>query len=557
MLSETSKVNLPKTASGRRRAAVLYARVSSKDQEKDGFSIPAQQKLLRAYAADQDLRVLQEFTDVETAKQTGRSSFGAMLAFLRQNPTCRIVLVEKTDRLYRNLKDWVQVDERNLEVHFVKENVVLAPDSRSSEKFMHGIKVLMAKNYIDNLSEEVRKGQLEKAEEGGWPSYAPIGYVNTEGRNGKRTIVPDPERAPLVRKLFEWYVTGDRSIKEVARMARETGLTFRKSRDPITTSRVHQMLRSRLYTGDFDWGGKTYHGTYEPIVSKDLWQRVQDVLDGRLAGRSKRSKHRFAFAGLVRCGHCDCALTGEIHKGRYVYYRCSHYKVKCPEPYAREEALTEQFVAVLDQLIFPPAALEWLTKALRESHDDEKRFRDEATARLEAEWTLLQNRLDAMYIDKLDGRIQTAFFERKAAEWRGEQERIELAIQEHRNADRSYVDEGVQLLELASRAGELFRSQESAEKRELLRYVLSNSTWKGDQLTPTFRQPFDLILDQAHKVRAAEDLPSTPAGIAAKTGIWREGRDSNPGGNVKAPYSLSRRALSTTQPPPRAGDARL
>lgn len=138
---------------------------------------------------------------------------------------------------------------------------------------------------------------------------------------------------------------------------------------------------------------------------------------------------------------------------------------------------------MLDRLTFPSAALDWLTRDLRDSHDDEKRFRDEAIARLEGEWTLLQNRLDAMYVDKLDGRIQTAFFERKAAEWRGEQERIELAIQQHRNADRSYVDEGVQLLELASRAGELFRSQESAEKRELLRYVLLNSTWKGAQLT--------------------------------------------------------------------------
>ena len=538
MLSETSKVNSSKTASAGRRAAVLYARVSSKDQEKDGFSIPAQQKLLRAYAAEQSLRVLQEFTDVETAKQTGRTSFGAMLAFLHQNPTCRTVLVEKTDRLYRNLKDWVQVDDLDLEVHFVKENVVLAPDSRSSEKFMHGIKVLMAKNYIDNLSEEVRKGQLEKAEEGGWPSYAPIGYVNTEGKDGKRTIVPDPERAPLVEKLFEWYVTGDRSIKEVAGMAREAGLTFRKSRDPITSSRVHQMLRSRLYTGDFDWGGKTYRGTYEPIVSRDLWHRVQNVLEGRLARRSKRSKHRFAFAGLVRCGHCDCALTGEIHKGRYVYYRCSHYKAKCPEPYAREEALAEQFATMLDSLTFPTEALDWLTRALRESHDDERRFRDEAMVRLNGDWTLLQNRLDAMYVDKLDGRIQAAFFDRKAGEWRDEQEQIELAIQQHRDADRSYIDEGVQLLELASHAGELFRSQESAEKRELLRYALSNSSWKDRQLTPTFRQPFDLILDQALKVRAAEDLPHTPAGIAAKSGIWRRGWDSNPRG--VAPQRFSR-----------------
>ncbi len=117
---------MPKTVPSNSQA-VLYARVSSKDQEKDGFSIPAQLKLLRAYASDQELRVLQEFIDVETAKQAGRSSFGQLLSFVRRNRACRVVLVEKTDRLYRNLKDWVSVDELDLEVHFVKENVVLSP----------------------------------------------------------------------------------------------------------------------------------------------------------------------------------------------------------------------------------------------------------------------------------------------------------------------------------------------------------------------------------------------------------------------------------------------
>ena len=101
-----------------------------------------------------------------------------MVDYLRKHPDARIILVEKTDRLYRNLKDWVTLDELDLEIHFVKENVVLSPNSRSSEKFMHGIKVLMAKNYIDNLSEETRKGMLEKAEQGIWPSYAPLGYRN-------------------------------------------------------------------------------------------------------------------------------------------------------------------------------------------------------------------------------------------------------------------------------------------------------------------------------------------------------------------------------------------
>jgi hypothetical protein len=117
-----------------------------------------------------------------------------------ESSSCRILLVEKTDRLYRNIKDWVTIDELGIEVHFVKENVVLSEDSRSSEKFMHGIKVLMAKNYIDNLGEEVRKGMIEKA--GPLATVAPVGYQNNLATH---RIEPDPERAPIIVKLFEWY----------------------------------------------------------------------------------------------------------------------------------------------------------------------------------------------------------------------------------------------------------------------------------------------------------------------------------------------------------------
>ncbi len=156
--------------------AVMYARVSSKDQEKEGFSIPAQQKLLRGYAETNGFDIKEEFTDVETAKKAGRTSFGKMIAWLKKNKACRVILVEKTDRLYRNLRDWVEIDGMDVEIHLVKENVVLSETTRSHEKFIHGIKVLMAKNYIDNLSEEVKKGMLEKAEQGIFPGAATIGY---------------------------------------------------------------------------------------------------------------------------------------------------------------------------------------------------------------------------------------------------------------------------------------------------------------------------------------------------------------------------------------------
>jgi site-specific DNA recombinase len=183
-MARTSKPTAPSDPA--RKQAVMYARVSSKEQEKEGYSIPAQLKLLKDYAAAQGFAVVQEYVDVETAKQTGRAAFGQMVAWLRAHPAVRVMLVEKTDRLYRNLKDWVTIDELDMEIHFPKEGVVLSRDSRSSEKFMHGIKVLMAKNYIDNLSEEARKGQQEKAEQGIWPTKTPLGYWNVTGSDGRK-----------------------------------------------------------------------------------------------------------------------------------------------------------------------------------------------------------------------------------------------------------------------------------------------------------------------------------------------------------------------------------
>src|SRR5438105_4054484 len=206
------------------KQAVIYARVSSKEQEKEGFSIPAQLKLLKEYAATQGFIVAQEYVDVETAKQTGRTAFGEMVAHLRSRSAVRVLVVEKVDRLYRNLKDWVTVDDLDVEIHFAKEGVVLSRESRSSEKFMHGIKVLMAKNYIDNLSEEARKGMQEKAEQGIWPTVAPLGYRNLTGPNGKKIIEPDPEAAPLIARLFEWYAAGTLSLRAAARKVRAAGL---------------------------------------------------------------------------------------------------------------------------------------------------------------------------------------------------------------------------------------------------------------------------------------------------------------------------------------------
>src|SRR5262245_50029282 len=503
-----------------RRQAVIYARVSSKEQEKEGFSIPAQLKLLKDYAAAQGITVAKEYVDVETAKQTGRTAFGEMIAHLKAQPSIRVLLVEKTDRLYRNLKDWVTVDDLEVEIHFVKEGVVLSRGSRSSEKFMHGIKVLMAKNYIDNLSEEARKGMQEKAEQGIWPTVAPLGYRNVAGADGKKIIEPDPESAPSISRLFEWYAAGTLSLKEAAQKARAAGLVYRKSGAPVPVSTVHNTLRNRLYMGEFKWNGRLYLGKHQPLVTRDLWERVQGVLDGRHAKKHRRVKHNFAFAGLIACGHCGCSIVGEIKKQRYVYYHCSGYKGRCDEPYVREEAIETQFSEMLGRLSFDDEILAWVRDALRVSHADEKREHEAAIGRLHIEYDRLQSRMHAMYVDKLDGKVDGAFFERMSAEWRAEQDRCLREIERHRAADQSYLEEGVRLLELARNSQRLFEKQEPREKRRLLNFVVSNCTWKGGELTATLRQPFDLLAETT-AIAAQAGADNRPN--LAKSEIWLPG----------------------------------
>jgi site-specific DNA recombinase len=482
--------------------ALSYGRVSSKEQEKEGFSIPAQLKLLDGYAQAKRITIVEQFVDVETAKHTGRTNFVQMVQYLKKHPGVRIVLVEKTDRLYRNLKDWVTLDELDIEIHLVKEGIILSRDSKSSEKFVHGIKVLMAKNYIDNLSEEARKGQLEKAEQGIWPSKAPLGYRNITGPDGKKIIEPDPRFAGMITHLFGWYGSGTLSLKDAAEQAKTSGLVYRRTGGPLPVSNIHAILRNRLYTGEFDWNGRRYKGRHEPLVTKELWDRVQGVLDGRNARKIRSTKRDFAFHGLLNCGHCGCAMVGEIKKGRYVYYHCTGYKGKCGEPYVREEVIAERFAQILGKLSFGDDIMSWITKALRESHADEQKEHEAAITRLQAEYDRLQQRLHAMYVDKLDGRIGQSFYSQMSEQWQSEQDAMLREISRHQAADRSYLDEGARLIELAHDAGRLFIRQEPHEQRRLLNFVLSNSVWKNGELTPIFRQPFDLIAQAAANARA-------------------------------------------------------
>lgn len=513
--------------------AVLYARVSSKDQEKEGYSIPAQQRLLREYALQQGIIVVEEFVDVETAKQCGRTAFTAMLAYLKKHAAaCRTVLVEKTDRLYRNLKDWTTLDDLGTTIHLVKEGRIIGPDSRSSDQLVHGINVLMARNYILNLGEETRKGMLEKARSGVYPSFAPVGYRNAQDSGGKRLIVPDPDTASVVAELFERFATGGYSLEALVAQLRVEGVTLRGRK--LHKSVVHQILRKRLYMGEFDWNGSTYPGSHEPLVSRECWYRVQELLDARAQTKTRKMKHEFAYRGIVHCGHCGCLLVGEMKKGRYVYYHCTGNRGKCPEPYTREEVLAREFASILGELVIPQPVLDWLGDAVLESDRTERAAREQTVKRLRTEYERLQARIETMYLDKLDGRIRQEFFDERAAAWRREQATLLRKIQDIQNAAPAPVDQAIDTLRLTSQACQLFLQQPAEEQRRLLQVVIQKASWQNAALRTTLFEPFEIL---RHSNQESHRKDKEKSGSGQDLEIWLPGMDSNHDSRLQRPLS--------------------
>ena len=480
--------------------AVIYIRVSSKEQEQEGFSLDAQLKFLNDYARSHGITVLHTYMDVESAKAAGRTEFGQMVEFLRSQQTlspakspCQTVLVEKTDRFYRNVEDLVTVRSLGVTIHLAKENVVMSQASRSYEKFVHGLNVLLAARMVDNLSEETQKGMTEKARQGIWPSSAPIGYLNVTGPSGKKIIVKDEILGPLVARMFELYTTGLYSTTDLCKEASKIGLVHRRSGNKIAKSAMYDLLNNPIYYGDFLWKGILYSGSHEPIISKAVFDKVQQVLTRRSKCPTGRQKHDFLFHAMITCAHCGCAMVAEIQKGKYIYYHCTGNRGKCPEKYTREEVIDQQYTESLRRIQMDNEVIEWIVKVMNSSTAEEREQKHTQAEALTLQRQRLEARLDKLYLDRLDGVLDEDEYKRLSNKFRNDLSDIKSNIDRINAQNEANINDGRRVLELAQKAASLYSAQIPEEKRKLLSTVCSNSTWGGGELTANFNKPFDII----------------------------------------------------------------
>ncbi|MSU74874.1 recombinase family protein, partial [Candidatus Kaiserbacteria bacterium] len=458
---------------------VLYARVSSREQEETGYSLDAQEKLLRQYAEKNGHVVTRVFRVSESASGAKmREEFSKMMRYLAEKKI-HTLICEKTDRLTRSRKDavivdeWVREDENN-QAHFVKENFVLTKDSRANEKFMWGIKVEVAQYYTNNLSEEVKKGQKEKIAQGWLPTKPPLGY-KTVGEKGRKIHIIDEDNAPFVRRAFEYYASGSCSLMALRDKLYDEGLRTRGGYK-LSKARLHEILGDPFYYGAMRWKDITYAALQEPLVSKELFDAVQAKMKGRGAPHHKR--RMFKFTKMMKCGECGGTISGELHKG-HVYYYCKHNDT-CPQRAGtREEQIEKALMGVFrffEGLNSEEA--DEIYRKIKADHQVEADYKANTLASLNRRNEALQRRLDVLYDDRLDETITQARWKEKEKEITDEQAEIQAQITRLKSEETKYFELYINVLDLARRAREIYEKRSPEERRMLLAHIFSNLTLK-------------------------------------------------------------------------------
>ena len=468
--------------------AVIIARVSSKRQEDEGYSLPAQKRLLNSYAIDKGLKPLKSYEIAESAsKNEQRRIFREAMKFIEDNGVKHLV-VEKVDRHVRNLhdavetNDWLMADEAK-RVHFVKDSLIMHKNSRSQEWLNWGIRVVMAKNYIDNLREEAMKGWAEKLAQGWLPGVPPPGYM-TVTENGKRVHIPNPDTAGLIRKAFELYLEPSQSIASVAQGLERMGIRTRKFH-PYYKSQVQRILTNPFYIGINRHNGKDYPGVQETFISKKVFDQVQTKMRRKIPTRYR--KHNPVFKNLITCKGCNGLVTWQLQKGRY-YGACQRKSQQCKDSkFLREDAIEEEIARMLQNLVSPsPEVIEWVADAMRNKHHSTIEDNSKLIASIETQLERIKRMDSNLYDDKLAGEINEERYSQKHQEFNNSRLELEERLSKVDKTLSAILDKKLVLLELSQKASEIYAKKTPEQKRTIITKLFRKLEYTGGSVSVSY-----------------------------------------------------------------------
>ena len=342
------------------------------------MSIEAQLTELRALTKRDALDIVEEYIEKRSAKIPGRPVFEEMLKRVERGEAQGIVCW-KIDRLSRNPVDsgrvsWL-LQQSVIQKIITHDRAYLPQDN----VLVMSVEFGMANQYIRDLSVNVARGLRQKARLGIYPSIAPLGYLNNPRT---KTIVVDRKKSKIILAAFELYAQNGSRLEDIANFLFERGIKTGSTRGwskgggkPLKRDQISFLLSNPFYFGHFKYSGEMYEGKHTPIVTKELFDKVQKVLVLRSRANYKAANAPQVFCGLLKCSECGCSITaeektkhqknGDVH--RYVYYRCTKKRGACSSDYIRQEKLDSQLSELLSKFVLPEG---WADELNRMSEKD-------------------------------------------------------------------------------------------------------------------------------------------------------------------------------------------
>jgi DNA invertase Pin-like site-specific DNA recombinase len=490
--------------------SIILARVSTEEQKEAGNSLPAQIERVKNYCQRKGFEIVETFSFDESAYKTKRDEFDRVLEYLKTNKEKIALCFDKVDRFSRNVFDkrvsllYEKAVADEIELHFVSDNQVVDSSMSAVEKFHFGISLGLAKYYSDAISDNVKRVFEQKRRSGAWVGKPRIGYINITLEDGKKDIVPDPERAHFIQKLFELYATGAYSITLLWEKITAMGLRGLDG-NKLARSNIELILQDTFYYGmAYSKKHGHYPHRYQPLITKELFDKCQEVRASRRRMPSKLAvaADNFIFKGLLPCKKCGCLYTPELKikkSGRkYVYYSCTNAKHICERVYVPEKTLLEPIQKVFEKFRnLPKEVQERLVSELRALNEGETEFHNREINRIRAEYDRVQKKVSALLDLRLEQSITSDDYDKKLQELKDKQYLLNIELEEYTKADHQYHIHVNTVLNLSRKIADIFESSEPMEKRAILGFILQNPMVSGKKLEFTMRKPFDTVLELA------------------------------------------------------------
>lgn len=477
-----------------------YCRKSTDDEDHQVLSIESQQQELKRFAEREKLQIVETKEEARSAKNPGRPVFNDLLRRIERGEADGI-LAWHPDRLARNALDGGRV------IHLLDRGDLTSLkfptytfENTSQGKFMLAIMFGQSKYYVDSLSENVRRGNRTKRERGWFPGLAPMGYLNGRSETGEKIIAPDPDRFPIMKRLWGLLLSGGYSVPQLLHIAtNEMGLRTPKRRriggGPLSVSGIYRIFSNPFYAGMLIHDNKSYPGKHEPLVTLAQFERTQELLGKVDRARSKR--HIFAYTGLMQCGACGGSITAEHKTNRYgtcyVYYHCTHKKANnpCREKCVEEGQLEKQVLVFLKSIYLSQREVEEAFGAVEEERKKEHLSDHGIKQSVEQALANCVRSLDNLTKMRFRELIKDEEFIRQRAELNREESKLQERLENLKT--ESWIEPSRNLFLFSNRAVFWLVHGTPSEKRLILSTVGSNLTIKAKQLSIDARKPFQIL----------------------------------------------------------------